>query len=216
MAAPPVVKIMEKQKELFDLKRVIVFIDGSNLYHGIYRCYKYNYIDIVKLSEKLCNINRSLCQIRYYFSYFINEINPDLYIDQQKFLEKLKIKPLVKLIAGGKYIEKPIVLKKEHREKIKNVIPQSELYTYVEKGLDIHLAKDILLMAVENKYDAAILVSGDGDFVPIIEEVKKLKKKVQVAAFNNDFRKCYDLKNAASSFIDLGWLIPSIIKEQKL
>ncbi len=37
--------------------------------------------------------------------------------------------------------------------------------------------------AYENKYDKAILMSSDGDFSPLIEKVKKLKKEVNICYF---------------------------------
>ena len=49
---------------------------------------------------------------------------------------------------------------------------------YHEKGVDVLMAVDLLVGAYENIYDTAILVSGDGDFVPAIQRVQKLNKKV--------------------------------------
>ena len=57
-------------------------------------------------------------------------------------------------------------------------------YEFAVKGDDIHLATDMLSFAYENKYDTAILVSGDGDFVPVIKKVQKLGKKVENAYFS--------------------------------
>ncbi|GAG58010.1 unnamed protein product, partial [marine sediment metagenome] len=36
---------------------------------------------------------------------------------------------------------------------------------------------DIISLAYENAYDTAVLVSGDGDFVPVVKKVKELDKK---------------------------------------
>src|SRR5689334_6309925 len=44
------------------------------------------------------------------------------------------------------------------------------------KGVDITLTKDMLLHAVNNHYDVAVLVAGDGDYVPLVDEVKHLGK----------------------------------------
>jgi uncharacterized LabA/DUF88 family protein len=51
------------------------------------------------------------------------------------------------------------------------------------KGADITLAKDLLSNAFLDNYVVAILVVGDGDFVPLVEEVKRLGKIVYVAFF---------------------------------
>jgi len=50
---------------------------------------------------------------------------------------------------------------------------------YTIKGDDIHLAIDMLKDAYENKYDTAILISGDGDFAPLVKYVRKRGKKVE-------------------------------------
>ena len=46
------------------------------------------------------------------------------------------------------------------------------------KGVDIALAADLLANAFRDNYDLAVLIAGDGDFVPVVEEVKRLGKVV--------------------------------------
>ena len=53
------------------------------------------------------------------------------------------------------------------------------------KGDDVHLANDLLIGAYENLYDTAILVSGDEDFIPVINTLKNLDKKTENAFFMN-------------------------------
>jgi uncharacterized LabA/DUF88 family protein len=48
------------------------------------------------------------------------------------------------------------------------------------KGVDIALTKDMLSHAFRGNYDAAVLVAGDGDYIPLLEEVKRLGKQVLV------------------------------------
>ena len=54
---------------------------------------------------------------------------------------------------------------------------------YTEKGVDIKIASDMLKLAYNNSYDTAILVSGDGDFVPAVKGVQDLGKHVENAYF---------------------------------
>jgi uncharacterized LabA/DUF88 family protein len=51
------------------------------------------------------------------------------------------------------------------------------------KGVDIALTKDMLSHAFRNNYDAAVLVAGDADYLPLIDEVKRLGKTVCVSFF---------------------------------
>lgn len=50
------------------------------------------------------------------------------------------------------------------------------------KSVDIMLTKDMLSNAFLDNYDAAILVTGDADYLPVVEEVKRLGKTVTIAA----------------------------------
>jgi uncharacterized LabA/DUF88 family protein len=51
------------------------------------------------------------------------------------------------------------------------------------KGVDIALAKDLLSHAHGGNYEVAVLVAGDGDYVPLVEEVKRLGKLVYIQLF---------------------------------
>ena len=52
------------------------------------------------------------------------------------------------------------------------------------KGVDISLTKDFLSNAFLNNYDAAVLIAGDADYVPMVTEVKRLGKLVYVIFFH--------------------------------
>lgn len=54
------------------------------------------------------------------------------------------------------------------------------------KGVDIALAKDFLGNAFRNNYDVAFLFAGDGDYLPLVEEVKRLGKIVCVLFFESE------------------------------
>jgi len=71
------------------------------------------------------------------------------------------------------------------------------------KGVDITLTKDVLSHAFLDNYDIAVLVAGDGDYVPLVDEVKRLGKQVCVAFFRPEFGLNSDLKLASDSFADI-------------
>jgi len=54
------------------------------------------------------------------------------------------------------------------------------------KGVDVTLTKDVLSHAYQDNYDVAFLVAGDGDYVPLAEEVKRRGKILFVAFFDGD------------------------------
>jgi uncharacterized LabA/DUF88 family protein len=46
-----------------------------------------------------------------------------------------------------------------------------------EKGIDVMLATDLIVGAVEDSYDIAIVISSDADLLPAIKWVREAKKK---------------------------------------
>ena len=66
----------------------------------------------------------------------------------------------------------------------------------IEKKVDIQIAIDIVSLAYEDAYDIAVLVSGDGDFVPILKKIRELEKVVEIWAFK------YSLAKAISEELD--------------
>ncbi|MEW6295983.1 MAG: NYN domain-containing protein [Candidatus Diapherotrites archaeon] len=83
----------------------------------------------------------------------------------------------------------------------------AKLFLRVEKNtwISCYLATDMLSFAYENIYDTAIIVSGDGDFVPTIKRVQKLGKKVVNAYFrvssSNFLKKVCDSSICLDDFI---------------
>ncbi len=68
----------------------------------------------------------------------------------------------------------------------------------IEKKVDIQIAIDIISLAYENAYDTAVLVSGDGDFIPVVKKVKELDKNVELWVFR------YSLVNVLKEEIEQG------------
>ena len=150
-----------------NLERVMIFIDGSNLYHGLLKNIGKTNIDLSKLGEKLCGENRRLIRIYYYNAPLDLSRNKEKYKKQQKWFEKLRNAPNISLVL--------VKLIKRKRK--------SGKYEYFIKGDDIHIAADMIKFAYNNAYDTAILVSGDGDFYPAIKVVKDIGKRVENAYF---------------------------------
>jgi uncharacterized LabA/DUF88 family protein len=146
--------------------RVIVFIDGSNIYWGL-RNYNNTRntklkLDYKKLVDYCCN-SRYCIRAYYYCSAPVPP--PE---EQIKFLDKLRF-------TGIQVVDKKLKLRKDE---------QGKSYT-VEKGVDVAMVIDFLSLAWENAYDVAIIVSGDADFCRAIEKVKEKGKRVEVVSFKD-------------------------------
>jgi uncharacterized LabA/DUF88 family protein len=70
------------------------------------------------------------------------------------------------------------------------------------KGVDITLSRDVLGHAYSGNYDAALLVAGDGDYIPLVRELKRLGKIVAVSFFQRpEHGLNLDLKLEADYFV---------------
>ena len=70
-----------------------------------------------------------------------------------------------------------------------------------QKGVDIYLTADMISLAYEDAYDIAVIFSGDGDYVALIDLVKSKGKKVWVASFKEVLS--YKLRDCADKILML-------------
>lgn len=152
----------------------------------------------------------------------VTQVNPALYGQQRSFLaglqgtdsrisihlgriesrtaKNLAAKELREYLAGLKVRIDPTVfaaladIAKRHYDAI----------VFVEKAVDVMLAIDLVTMAISNAYDAAYLLSADGDFTPAVEAARALGKKVYAASLLSGAQ----LAKAVNTFIRLqpSWL----------
>jgi uncharacterized LabA/DUF88 family protein len=149
------------------MKRVAVFIDGNNFYFGLKRVYG-NEKDAINFNfEKFCNFisgNRELTDIFYYNAPLDITQDPDKYKNQQRFFDKLRRVQKMHLVLC---------------KLLKRRISGTDKFFYVLKEDDIHMAGDMIKGAFKDSYDIAVLVSGDGDFVPAVRIVREEGKEVE-------------------------------------
>lgn len=149
-----------------DDERVMIFIDGNNLYHDLKEHYNRTDIDFTKFCKKLAG-SRSLIRTYYYNAIVDREHEPERYARQQRFIESLRALPYFELRFGRLvYFDWP-------RQRP------------IEKGVDVKLSTDMLVHAFRNSYDTAILVSGDTDYAAALQAVKDQGKHVEVALFGD-------------------------------
>lgn len=81
-----------------------------------------------------------------------------------------------------------------------------EIKKLENKGVDVALATDLLVYGLSDtasSYDVAILVSGDNDFVPVIEKLKDRRPqvKIEIAQFSNAVG--FPMRDVADKFYPL-------------
>ena len=73
--------------------------------------------------------------------------------------------------------------------------------TYRNKSIDINITIDALRHTYNNSIDTIYLLSGDGDYLPLIEEIMKQGKSVFIGAFSNGLNPA--LEYTSDDFINL-------------
>jgi len=145
-------------------ERIMVFIDGCNLYHVLGEVCGRHDLNFGKFAEKITG-DRRLIRTYYYNIRQDSERDPNIATEQGKFLQTMYETP---------YLEVRMGVSKRHGE------------TMVEKGVDVYMATDLVAFAFMDLYDTAIVVSGDGDFFPAIQTARNQGKHIEVAAFDNN------------------------------
>lgn len=150
-------------------EKVAIYIDGSNFY-GYLKDKEINFPKGAKFNFKqfvdfLISDKRQLVSKRYYTGVFRNFDGSDksksLVSGQQKFFSNLENDGFT--IKRGR------------------IMPVDKVYK--EKGTDVKIAVDLIVGAVDDLYDTAILVSSDTDLIPAISYIKYKKKKIEYVGF---------------------------------
>lgn len=155
------------------VKRVCVYIDGANFYGGLTSINKKfsdtkfdfeNYIKYLLGSEKLV-------QVSYYNALIKKKINEKIWKKQFDFFDRLRKIPKFKVSLCT-------------RKSRLNIL--GEEYQTI-KGDDILLALDMIEDCYNDRFDKAILFSGDGDFTELLKRVRNKGKEVEICYFDNCF-----------------------------
>ncbi|MCF2138655.1 MAG: NYN domain-containing protein [Candidatus Lokiarchaeota archaeon] len=184
---------MQKQNELgenvhLNRPRVKIYIDEPNFYHGLKsmgKKFREFQFDFAKMGRKITTKNRQLIGINYYSTPFKQQRNATIYQEQQKFFARLKKEKINVILCKTKY-----------RIENSNAVIQRSKGTI--KGDDISIAVDMLSDAYEDVYDVGILVSSDGDFIPLVKRLISLGKIVELLYFEK--LKSWDLVVICNSY----------------
>lgn len=163
--------------------RVMIFIDGSNLYHSVKGHFKRTDIDIGKFCNRLLD-KRRLVRIYYYNAEVGRRQEPERSRHQQAFFASVRSIPYCELRLG---------------RLVYTNWPTAPPY---EKGIDVLLTTDFLTHSFKNNYDIGILVAGDSDFVGAVQAVKDNGKNVEVALFGTE-RTSRPLRDVADRIITI-------------
>jgi uncharacterized LabA/DUF88 family protein len=141
-------------------ERVIVYIDGFNLYYGMKRSHwqRYYWLDIGRFARALARRHQEVVGVKY----FTSRINgpPAKVKRQATYLEALEATGGIE-IHYGHYRSKIVYCERCCKSSFHNG----------EKKTDVNIATHLLIDAMDDRFDTAMVVSGDGDLLLPIQRV---------------------------------------------
>ena len=145
------------------MRNIAVYIDGSNLVGSLQRRGWPAFIDLEYLAGQLVN-NDKLVHILYSFSSPHPDILEDIKVEQQRYHDILRTMPSISLGEGWRSPPE-----------------------YIEKAVDVKLAINLVMMARNNDYDVAYLVTSDSDLAPAVDMAREIGKEVVYVYFYDKY-----------------------------
>jgi len=177
------------------MERVIAYIDGFNLYFGLReaRLRRYYWLDVKRLIQNLLKPHQQLEHV-HYFTSRVSSTKDDR--DQSKrqgaYIESLETLSDVTLHYGH-YLEKPMQCRKCGYRWI----------SHEEKMTDVNIATEMMHDAFEDKFDSALLVSGDSDLSMPIEQIRESFPKKRIVIAFPPKRNSVHLKGVAHAYFTI-------------
>lgn len=176
--------------------RVMVYIDGFNLYFGLKsRGWKrYYWLDIQRLALNLLKPFQTLVEVKYFTARIsANPRDPSKQRRQALFLEALQTLPKARIFYGH-YLPKPQSCFK----------CGSTWNTHEEKMTDVNIAVELVRDAYENLFDTGLLISADSDLAPPVEAVLNRFSEKKVIIICPPDRHSARLEGAGTTTFRLG------------
>ncbi len=177
--------------------RTIDYVDGFNLYFGALRRTPHRWLDLKRLVELHLKPHHQIAGIKYFSAKLNPRPNdPDAPARQATYLRALATLPNLEITLGH-------FLTKNVRMLLANPAPgQSptvEVVKTEEKGSDVNLAVQLLHDAHLNRFDCAVIVSGDSDLLMPVKIIRNELHKV-VGVLNPQVHPCTVLKANATFY----------------
>jgi hypothetical protein len=152
--------------------KVCIFIDGQNFYRSLLRYDESLRVDYDRLALWITQTVGGPSAL-FAGAYYYVGISPGAPALVEGFLKGLELRP-------GYFVKREVRVRRGGR------CPMcSGEYEYTtEKRVDTRLVADMCHYAAIGAFDAAVLVSGDDDFVPAVEAVNALGRQVWVATWS--------------------------------
>lgn len=180
-------------------ERVIVYVDGFNLYYGAVKNTQHKWLDINALCRSLLRPSDQLLHIKYYTARVsARPRDPSAPTRQQMYLRALRTIPNLSIYYGhflSHGVRLPLVSSLKGHGKIR----YAEVMRTEEKGSDVNLASHLVHDAHLDKFSLAVIVSNDSDLCEPLRIVRQELGK-SVGVFNPHHHASVELKKHAIFF----------------
>ena len=177
-------------------ERVIVYVDGFNLYYGLKSkgWQRYYWLDVRRLGENLLLPGQVLVAVRYFTARISPRLgSPSKSKRQATFLEALETRSDLHIYYGH-------YLAKERRCSE----CEAEWIIYEEKMTDVNIAVELLGDAQDDAFDTAIIISGDSDLTPPVRATLDRYPEKRVIVASPPSRHSSQLADAATAAFSIG------------
>jgi len=182
---------------------VICYIDGFNLYHGLRskNWRKYYWLDLWALAERFLRNGQTLAEVVYCTAKVKQD--PPAQRRQLTYIDALQAtRPGLKVVYGH-YLAKKM-----------NCYNCGNIYTrHEEKMTDVNIACHLLTDAMDDRFDAALVMSGDSDLVPPVRIIRDRWPKKRVIALFPPNRKSDALRRVVHG---QKWIAEADLRQSQL
>ena len=192
-------------------KRVAVYVDGFNLYHGLDNLAKphLQWLDLKALAEKFINLQTEVIEKVYYFSAVATFMKNDVVQRHRTYIEALQTTGVE--FVEGNFKDKLLTYKNQHLE--------LKWKKHEEKETDVNISIYMLRDAMRKSFDKFILITNDTDIVPAIKMARSENQKLHFKLLTPPTYKTHDslaqaVKPTTASKLSLEDIQASLLPEK--
>lgn len=170
------------------MNRVVMLVDGFNLYHALNdhaNLHRFKWLDLTKLANCFLTKNDKITDIYYFTALFWKDPSK---VSRHKKLLKVYEDKGIKIVPG-------VFRRKERRCSA----CMATVSTTEEKRTDVNIAVMLMDLAFDDKFDTALILSGDSDLIPAINAVKARRPDKEIGVIVPIGRRAKELRQHADS-----------------
>lgn len=149
------------------MSKIVFFVDGFNLYHALdhfpsgpdhSRYHKYKWLSLAKLASLYVTKKDRIEEILYFTT--LATWDPAKVARHKTFIKAQENEGVTVVYGEFKRKEKRCPL------------CHTNFWTFEEKQTDVNIALRLFQLAVQDRFEKAIIISGDTDLIPAVKAVK--------------------------------------------